>query len=138
MTSPLKDSRNFIANSQLNAIFTIREPGGADSIPQGKEKIMFKTFAAVTVCATLFASSSLAALINPGFETGNFSGWTLLGQGHVYDSSFGISPTHGSYMAFIDTTGNFTQLATTIVPTLGVPPSQIAAFGTGAPTNGTA
>ena len=89
-------------------------------------------------CAIAMSFSANAAVTNPGFETGDLSGWTLFGQGAVLTSSYGITPTHDTYQGFIDNTGNGSQLASDIVTVLGVPPSQIATFMTGPPTRGSA
>jgi len=78
--------------------------------------------AAALVLATFLAGAAQASIItNPGFETGNFTGWALSG-----DTSFtavdNFSPHSGSFGAFLGTsvgtpgsTGSITQtLATTV------------------------
>ncbi len=42
-------------------------------------------------------------ITNGSFETGNFSGWSTIGNTSVVSSSFGISPTAGSYQALLTT-----------------------------------
>jgi hypothetical protein len=42
-------------------------------------------------------------ILNGSFETGNFSSWSTIGNTSVVGSSFGISPTDGSYQAFLST-----------------------------------
>ena len=44
-------------------------------------------------------------LINGGFETGDFTGWTTLGENSIETSVFGISPTQRKYEAFLSTRG---------------------------------
>src|SRR5205807_48689 len=43
------------------------------------------------------------ALINPGFETGDFTGWTLSGAGAVIKQFGNILPPEGQFMALIHT-----------------------------------
>jgi hypothetical protein len=40
-------------------------------------------------------------IVNGGFETGNFNGWTTLGNTSIKTSSFGTGPTEGTYDALI-------------------------------------
>jgi PEP-CTERM motif len=42
-----------------------------------------------------------ATFINGGFETGNFTGWSTIGDALVVNGSFGTSPASGSYHALI-------------------------------------
>jgi hypothetical protein len=95
-----------------------------------------RVFLGLALCAAtpLF---SHAAVINGNFETGNLSGWSSLGSAHVETAAFGVNPTEGTYDGYIETTGNFTALASAIVPFLGLTGSDIMALGQGAPTNGT-
>lgn len=43
------------------------------------------------------------SLTNSSFETGDFSGWTNIGQTTVEDSGFGVAPTNGNYQAVLET-----------------------------------
>jgi hypothetical protein len=56
---------------------------------------------ALTAAGALsFAQPASANLItNPGFETGNFNGWTATGSGVVVGTTSGISPHSGSWQA---------------------------------------
>jgi len=84
--------------------------------------------AAALVLATFFAGAAQANLVtNPGFETGNFTGWVLSGD-TSFTSVDGFAPHSGSFGAFLGTsipipifpitfpsTGSITQtLATTV------------------------
>ena len=42
-------------------------------------------------------------LTNPGFETGNFNGWTLNGAGGVISSFGSLTPREGNFMALVHT-----------------------------------
>jgi hypothetical protein len=42
-----------------------------------------------------------ATLINGGFETGNFTGWSTIGDALVINSSFGTVPPQGSFQALV-------------------------------------
>ena len=63
------------------------------------------------VCALLSPPLSRASVVNGDFETGNLGGWTPVGFAHVSDSTFGVTPTEGTWQGTIHTTGNFTALA---------------------------
>jgi subtilisin family serine protease/protocatechuate 3,4-dioxygenase beta subunit len=43
----------------------------------------------------------VAGIVNGGFETGNFNGWTTLGNTSIKTSSFGTGPTEGTYDALV-------------------------------------
>ncbi len=55
---------------------------------------------AALLCA---AAPAGAVTINPGFETGDTSGWTTVGDASVVDSGFGVTPTEGSYQLLMTT-----------------------------------
>lgn len=61
----------------------------------------------VSVIVVVSAAPTMAGPINPGFETGNFSGWSTFGQTSVLTNlSFGITPTDGHFQALLTTGGN--------------------------------
>jgi len=71
--------------------------------------------AAVALCASLGARAEL--VVNGGFETGTFSGWTLFGTTATYVGVDTQSPQSGTYAAFFgspvaSTGGIFESLAT--------------------------
>ena len=44
-----------------------------------------------------------AIVVNPGFETGDFTGWDSIGAVSVVDSSFGSGPSTGTFQALLST-----------------------------------
>jgi hypothetical protein len=81
---------------------------------------MFSRLAAVAgIAAFGFASTAHAnLLVNPGFETGDFSGWTLSGNsGYI---SIVTSPVYaGNFAASFGAIGSLTFLSQTITDTAG-------------------
>jgi len=72
----------------------------------------------------LFASQSVEGqnlLANPGFETGNFSGWTLSGSTAFegVSTSFATTPHSGSYSAFFGAIGSYNIVSQTLSTTVG-------------------
>jgi len=60
-------------------------------------------------------------LVNPGFETGDFSGWTLSGSTSFegVSTSFASTPNSGRYSAFFGAVGTFNIISQTIPTTIG-------------------
>lgn len=54
---------------------------------------------------TLPEPSPNATVINGSFETGDFMGWTTLGETSIATAAFGASPTDKTYQALLSTTG---------------------------------
>jgi hypothetical protein len=46
-----------------------------------------------------------ANLINSGFEGGDFTGWTILGENSIETAKFGSGPSQGNYQALLSTGG---------------------------------
>lgn len=69
-----------------------------DHFESGSYTLSLKTF-------TLPTSSTNPTLLNGGFETGNLTGWTTLGESSIQTSAFGSSPTEGQNDAFLSTGG---------------------------------
>lgn len=57
----------------------------------------------VVVPFALSASPLPAAIINPGFETGDFTGWSTIGSTSVLTKDFGIAPLEGKFQGFLST-----------------------------------
>jgi hypothetical protein len=78
-------------------------------------KALPKLLLALTAAAALsFAQPAKANLItNPGFETGDFTGWTHVG-GSVTGTAFGVAPHSGNFQAaFINPADSLTQSVAT-------------------------
>jgi hypothetical protein len=93
------------------------------------------------VCCALILSIPLTthAVVNGDFETGTTAGWTVIGQGTTKTSSFGVTPTGGTRMGYIDTTGNLTVLPPPILTAFGLDAADIMGLAIGgAPTRGSA
>jgi len=60
-------------------------------------------------------------LVNPGFETGNFAGWTLSGSTAFegVSSSFATTPYTGSYSAFFGAVNTYNIISQTFATTAG-------------------
>ncbi|GJD19068.1 hypothetical protein RIVM261_040240 [Rivularia sp. IAM M-261] len=67
--------------------------------------LKLSTLALAIAGSLLIATEKVHALnlTNSSFETGDFSGWTNLGQTTVEDSGFGVAPTNGNYQAVLET-----------------------------------
>jgi len=49
------------------------------------------------------SQTSQAALVNGGFETGDFTGWTTIGNASIQDATYGVTPAEGTFQALITT-----------------------------------
>lgn len=90
----------------------------------------------VAVC---LATEVRAQPANPGFETGDFSGWALAGgsAASIVDASFGAGPTEGMLEAVL-TNGFGSVSVGQIESFLGLPAGTISAVGNGPATQGSA
>jgi len=64
--------------------------------------LFHSAFVALALVLTM-ALPVQAAVVNGGFETGTFAGWSVVGDTSVQTASVGISPTHGCCMALLTT-----------------------------------
>ncbi len=90
------------------------------------------------VCALVTPQLATAAVINGSFETGDLTGWTVVGSAQAPDASIGVTPTVGTYQGYIETTGNYTQYAPPIEASLGITDSTLNGLGFTEFVNGTA
>jgi len=97
-------------------------------------------------------------IINGGFETGNFSGWTTLGDTSIETSAYGSGPTEGTFQALLSTgeatvsdsvqgfarpdstvlTGGTIVPASALETFLGLAPGSLDNLGNGDATEGSA
>ncbi|MEM8948991.1 MAG: PEP-CTERM sorting domain-containing protein [Pseudomonadota bacterium] len=71
--------------------------------------------------------SAQAVVINQGFETGDFTGWTTIGAASVVDASFGSGPAEGTFQALLSTGDGAVDVAT-LEAFLGVTAGTLAAL----------
>jgi hypothetical protein len=74
---------------------------------------------AAPLLALLGAGPAAAVSVNPGFETGDTSGWTTSGAASAVDASFGITPTEGSFQGLVST-GSGAASAASFESTMGL------------------
>ena len=79
---------------------------------------------AVAVAFGMFAGQAASGenlLVNPGFETGTFAGWTPSGNTSFegVSTSFVTTPYDGSYSAFFGAVGSYNIISQTIATTIG-------------------
>lgn len=65
-----------------------------------KKTIGLMAAIAVVIC---FSGVAVADVINAGFETGDFTGWTTIGVTSIETAAFGSGPTEGTYDALMTT-----------------------------------
>lgn len=78
-----------------------------------------------------------AQIVNGGFETGNFTGWTTTGNASIQTSAFGSGPTEGTFEALLST-GGFTVPDFSLEAFLGLAPGSLDNLGNGNATSGSA
>jgi hypothetical protein len=82
----------------------------------------------VLVMVVVSATPSLAAPINPSFETGNFTGWSTFGQTSVVTNAFfNVTPTDGHFEALLTTGGSAGSVAG-LESFLGLSPGALSAL----------
>jgi hypothetical protein len=81
------------------------------------------------------AQFTLSLINNPGFETGNFTGWTTLGNDTIKTAAYGTGPTEGTFDALI--TGGGIPVST-IESFMGVAAGSLNGLGNGQTFDGSA
>lgn len=83
------------------------------------------------------ASPSYAAIINGGFETGDFTEWTKIGNTSIETAEFGSGPTEGNYEALV--TNSSSSISVPDLETfLGLDLGSLNDLGNGITYNGSA
>ena len=62
-------------------------------------------FAASIILAFAEVRPARAGFINGGFETGDFTGWSTIGDVSIQTDAFGAGPPQGNYQAFLSNEG---------------------------------
>lgn len=81
--------------------------------------------------ASVFCPSpSHAAIINGGFETGNFTGWTTTGNTSIKTPAYGSGPSEGTYQALVSN-GDDSALPFDLEQFLGLKSGSLDGLGNG-------
>ena len=83
------------------------------------------------------ANPSYAAIINGGFETDTFTGWTTIGNTSIKTAEFGSGPREGTYEALV-TNSSGSISAPDLETFLGLELGSLNDLGNGITTNGSA
>lgn len=90
------------------------------------------------------ATPSQAQVVNGGFETGNFSGWTTTGNTSIQTSVYGNDATEGTFQALLSNQGTTTGIegsttsAADLETFLGLASGSLNGLGNGNATSGSA
>jgi PEP-CTERM motif-containing protein len=102
------------------------------------------TLTLITVILALLAfppNPAPAAIINLGFETGDFTGWSTIGLTSVLTKDYPIAPVEGNFQGFLSTGVGAVPVAS-LEPFLGLAPGSLVNLvsqpGGGSPTEGSA
>jgi hypothetical protein len=85
------------------------------------------------------ATPAQAAILNGGFETGNFTGWFTFGDAgtpSIQTAAFGSGPSEGNYQALLETPPDDNYVA--LIQFLGITSAQLDALGYGEAFGGSA
>src|SRR5204862_5392997 len=91
------------------------------SITKARRLLMNTLIVSAIRCSLMFSAAAAFSLAhpakanlitNPGFETGDFTGWTKVGLADVIGTNSGIAPPSGNFMARLFT-GTLTQSVAT-------------------------
>ena len=106
-----------------------------------QRSMMASVVSLASVASILGATSSQAAIINGGFETGNFTGWSTIGNTNV-EPSARVGSTTGNFIAIASTFGTasngLTVTDSNLEAFLGVPNGSLDSLGNGNVSSGSA
>jgi hypothetical protein len=97
--------------------------------------------------ATVAITVMTARFVNGGFESGDFTGWSTIGETHIETAAFGSGPTEGNAQAFLSTAGDVEEPGNTVgnaVPIadleafLALPAGSLEGISTGTVVEGSA
>src|SRR3954468_2454037 len=107
---------------------------GHTTIPRPHSRQKLNRWALIALCCGMAPLGLYAQVVNGGFESGTPAGWSISGQATVRDATFGVTPTHGTYVGYLDNTGNGTVLAGDMETSLHLPTGTVTNFVSGTPT----
>lgn len=99
--------------------------------------MMLGIISLISLSSLCVASPSYAATINGGFEIGDFTGWTTIGNTSIKTVEFGGGPTEETYEALV-TNSSGSISAPTLETFLGLELGSLNDLGNGITTNGSA
>jgi hypothetical protein len=109
----------------------------AISILVNRSSLTFSVLIPLGLSSLCVASPSYAAIINGGFETGDFTEWTIIGNTTIETAEFGSGPTEGTYEALV--TNSSGSIAVPDLETfLGLELGSLNDLGNGITYNGSA
>ena len=95
------------------------------------------TIAGISLLVFNTAGNAEASIINGGFETGNFNGWSTIGDTSIETSAFGSGPTEGNFEALL-TNGSISIPDSAIESFLGLTSGTLDSLSTNNVTEGSA
>ncbi len=109
----------------------------AISILVNRSSLTFSVLIPLGLSSLCVASPSYAAIINGGFDTGDFAEWTTIGNTNIETAEFGSGPTEGTYGALV--TNSSGSIAVPGLETfLGLELGSLTDLGNGITYNGSA
>jgi hypothetical protein len=105
--------------------------------------VAFAAFAALGVAS---APSAHAGIVNGGFESGDLTSWSSIGNASVQDATYGVTPAQGTFQALLTTgdsslsngAGGTAVGAASLDTFLGLSAGTLEGMGNGGATNGSA
>ena len=95
------------------------------------------TYRVTQISQSGWQQTSPGAVTNGSFETGNFKNWSTLGNTSIHTSTYGATPTQGTYQALI-TNGSGSIADSALESFLGLSTGALDGMGNGNATQGSA